>query len=329
MFASPPLPRARGPLSAATLAFLAGRSSRLPDGIDVPGSVLADEDVQLALYCTYELHYRGFDVRVDHEWDPKLLAFRQLLEARFEAELRDLVPSRWTSDDTSPEAELHAVIDAGTGPSVSSFVEQCGQLWHFREFAVHRSLYQLKEADPHSWAIPRLGGDPKAAIVEIQSDEYGGGRAERMHATLFGNTMRALGLDDRYGALVNRVPAVVLAVSNTMSLFGLHRRLLGAIVGHLAALEMTSSLPNRLYGNGLRRLGFGPDATLFFDEHVQADAVHEQIAGRDLAGELARQQPDLYDDILFGAAACLAVEDLAGDHILKCWAAGRSSLRAA
>ena len=40
-----------------------------------------------------------------------------------------------------------------------------------------------------------------------------------------------------------------------MSLFGLHRRLRGALVGHLAAFEMTSSIPNRRYGDGLRRLG--------------------------------------------------------------------------
>ena len=63
-----------------------------------------------------------------------------------------------------------------------------------------------------------------------------------------------------------------------MTLFGLHRRLRGAIAGHLAAFEMTSSLPNRTYGDGFRRLGFGGDVTGYFDEHVEADAVHEQIA---------------------------------------------------
>ena len=50
---------------------------------------------------------------------------------------------------------------------------------------MHRSAYQLKEADPHSWALPRLSGPPKAALVEVQADEYGGGRPERIHAELF------------------------------------------------------------------------------------------------------------------------------------------------
>ncbi len=58
---------------------------------------------------------------------------------------------------------------------------------------MHRSAYQLKEADPHSWAIPRLSGPPKAALVEIQADEYGGGRPDRMHAELFADAMEALG----------------------------------------------------------------------------------------------------------------------------------------
>ena len=89
---------------------------------------------------------------------------------------------------------------------------------------------------------------------------------------------------------------------------------------------MTSSLPNRLYGNGLRRLGYGTDATLFFDEHVEADAVHEQIAGRDLAGGLARAQPERASDILFGAAAGLMLDDLAADHLRSCWDNGTTSL---
>ncbi|WP_433221807.1 iron-containing redox enzyme family protein [Dactylosporangium sp. CS-047395] len=55
---------------------------------------------------------------------------------------------------------------------------------------------------------------------------------------------------------------------------------------------MTSSLPNRRYGNGLRRLGGNADATRFYDQHVAADAVHEQIAAHDLCGSFAADHPD-------------------------------------
>ena len=98
-------------------------------------------------------------------------------------------------------------------------------------------------------------------MVEIQADEYGDGRAEQdIHAELFARAMEAVGLDATYGAYLDRMPGVTLATVNLMSLFGLHRRLRGAIVGHLALFEMTSSVPNRRYGAGLRRLGYGEDA---------------------------------------------------------------------
>jgi hypothetical protein len=166
-------------------------------------------------------------------------------------------------------------------------------------------------------------------MVEIQADEYGGGRPERMHSTLFARTMRGLGLDDRYGTYVNAVPALSLAAVNLMSLCGLNRRLRGAIAGHLAIYEMTSSQPNRFYGNGFRRHGFGPDVTHYFDEHVEADAVHEQIAGRDLAGGLVEAEPGLLADVIFGATAAMAIDARMSAHLVGSWENGRSSLRTA
>ena len=90
---------------------------------------------------------------------------------------------------------------------------------------------------------------------------------------------------------------------------------------------MTSSVPNRRYANGLRRLGLGGDATDFYDEHVVADAVHENVAAVDLAGGLARQAPELAADILWGAAALIELEGRFARHLLDSWEAGRSSLR--
>jgi hypothetical protein len=139
--------------------------------------------------------------------------------------------------------------------------------------------------------------------------------------------MGALGLDPAYGAYLPRIPGITLATVNLMSLCGLHRRLRGAIAGHLAAFEMTSSLPNRRYANGLRRLGFGSQAaTDFFDEHVEADAVHEQVAAWDLAGGLAAAEPELAPDVLWGAAALLELEARWGRHLLGAWERGESSL---
>jgi hypothetical protein len=161
----------------------------------------------------------------------------------------------------------------------------------------------------------------------VQFDEYGGGRPERQHARLFANSMEVLGLDGSYGAYLDAIPGYTLAAVNLMSLFGLHRRLRGAIVGHLAVLEMDSTQPNRRYANGLRRLGFGAEAVDFFDEHVEADAVHEALAAHDLAGTLASDDPTVAADILFGASAMLLLDQLAARRIMDSFEAGESTLR--
>ncbi len=332
------VPAPRGPVSAALVQALAGTPGPVPDvrsaaetAVAASPDVLADEDVQLALLCMYELHYRGLDgVDEAWEWAPDLLGARAVLEEAFEGAVRDLVPVPDTPARSAEEiAEaLFELTSDDSGPSVSGFVAKRATDEQLREFVIHRSIYHLKEADPHSWALPRLSGRAKSALIEVQADEYGGGRPGWIHSELFAGTMRALGLDDTYGAYVDVVPAPTLANVNLMSLFGLHRRLRGAIAGHLAAFEMTSSIPCRKYGNGFRRLGYGEDVTHYFDEHVEADAVHEQIAGRDLAGGLAEAEPVVRDDVLWGAAAYLAVDGLAGAQMLDAWEAGRSALRA-
>ena len=202
-----------------------------------------------------------------------------------------------------------------------------GTLEQWREYLTLRSVYHLKEGDPHTFAIPRLSGRAKAAMVEIQADEYGGGTPQRMHSELFAGLMRDLDLDAGYGALWDDAPAAAFASVNTMSLFGLHRRWRGAALGHLAAVEMTSSEPSRRYSAGLRRLGFDERVTVFYDEHVEADAVHEQIASVDMCGSLVAEEPDLLPDVLFGAACSLAMDGVAARHLLGAWESGRSALR--
>ena len=156
---------------------------------------------------------------------------------------------------------------------------------------------------------PRLSGPPKAALVEIQADEYGGGRPSACTRACSPTRWTRSAWTRRYGAYLDRLPALTLATVNLMSLFGLHRRLRGAIVGHLALFEMTSSIPNRRYAAGLRRLGSRTRRRRSSSTSTStADAVHEAIAAVDLAGGLARCEPDLAADILCGASALVAVE---------------------
>ncbi|MFL5823930.1 MAG: iron-containing redox enzyme family protein [Solirubrobacteraceae bacterium] len=325
----PPLPTPRGPLTD----HLIGRLTRDPHELapidpEVTEDPLSDDDLHLALYLLYELHYRGLPGVDDRwEWEPSVLALRRQLEGLFERALLDAVPlERVRVAPEDMDLALRAIAEEDS-PPLSRYIKSQATLDEVREFVVHRSAYQLKEADPHSWAIPRLSGAPKAALVEIQTDEYGRGRPDWMHAELFARAMRALSLDDTYGAYLALIPGLTLATVNLMSLFGLHRRWRGAIVGHLALFEMTSSIPNRRYADGLRRLGLSGDATLFFDEHVAADAVHENIAAVDLAGGLARQEAATAPTILWGARTLALLDARWAGHLLGCWERDETSLR--
>jgi hypothetical protein len=345
-------PRERGARSAAVLQMLGADPTHpvepalmatITQG-GTPVDPLRDGDVQLALMVLYELHYRGVEgISDEWEWHPDVLRVRGELERIFEPALREAAATVLTQHNDSRAqrpstraasevaaavvAQLLAMTEPSHKPGLAAHLARRASLEQYRELLIHRSVYHLKEADPHTFAIPRLSGAPKAALVEIQSDEYGNGRPEWVHATLFARSMSALGLDIRYGHYLDQVPSITLAGANMMSLFGLHRRLRGAAVGHLTAFEMTSTLPNRLYAQGLRRLGLDDDAAAYFDEHVEADAVHEQIALRDLAGGLIRQEPQLAEDVLFGAAAALALDEAAAGQLMQSWAAGHSALR--
>lgn len=333
------LPSTRGPLSTALLDFLqhndlasklTQQERELTDALSRTEDILFDEDLQLSLFVLYELHYSGFATISDRwEWHPGLLGLRSRIEDALEKRLRDGVGQLpQPAPSAQPVADaLFDLMSGSGGPSVSSFIARHATENQAREFLIHKSVYQLKEADPHTWSIPRLQGRPKSAMVEIQADEYGGGRPGLMHSQLFARTMEGLGLESTFGAYINAIPAITLASVNVMSLFGLHRRHRGAICGHLAAYEITSSIPNAKYARGFRRLGFTSPVPDYFDEHVEADAVHEQIAARDLAGGLIEQEPALTGDVFFGAATVLFLDTLMGNWQLEAWKSGTSSLR--
>jgi hypothetical protein len=323
------LPHPRGELSAVVASGIRDPQTAV-DGGPLPGSSdpLNDVDFQLALWMLYELHYRSFDDAADDaEWAPSLLSVRRKLEDVFDAAIEEVCADQVAAladvDPGDVPDQLFELVETFPGPSVAEYVQRRADREQVRELLMHRSVYQLKEADPHSFVIPRLTGAAKAGLVELQYDEYGDGDAERVHQDLFARALSAADLDPSYGAYVDVVPAEVLAVSNVMSLFGLHRARRGAAMGHLAALEASSSVPCRRYAAGIRRVGLGDDVALYFDEHVEADAVHEQLAVRGICAALLAQDPGLQRDIAVGAVACLTMDARAAVPLLEAWEVGR------
>jgi Iron-containing redox enzyme len=304
------LPPPRGPLTSSLLNYLLRDPARTrinPARLTWSGATTeatTDHDLQLALWLAYELHYRGL-AGVDDawEWHSGLVEVISEWEALMLDALSSITDGPWVSVEPGALApRLFELVAADGRPSLSETLMRDATVDQFREFLVHR------------------------AMVTIQADEYGSGGTGAMYAQLFRSLLADWGLATRYGHYVGCLPGVTLLTSNLMSMFGLNRRFRGALVGHLAMFEMTSSMTNARCARGHRRLGGSDGAARFFDEHVVADAAHGQIAAYDLAEGLAAAEPRLSDDILFGARCAAYADEQFAAWVLPRWAAGQSSL---
>ncbi|MBB6627783.1 iron-containing redox enzyme family protein [Nocardioides sp. KIGAM211] len=321
-------PAARGALSGAVLEVLTGAAA--PGSLGRP-TASDREDAALTLWVLHELHYRGFeDVDDALEWSPELLAVRADLERDLEAELRRRFAAAHAGDGLpgedaggSGDADLadgfFGFVADHDGPSLARFVQRDADADQVRELLRLRSIYHLKESDPTAWVLPRLPGSTQAALMELMFDEYGAGDPSRHHAGLFARGLAASGLEAAYGAYADEAPYEILEQNNAMTMFGLQRRLRGAALGHLAAFEVTSSGPSARLVQGLDRLGFPAEMSGYYREHVEADAVHEQLAVRTICGSLVADDPALLPDVFFGAYTCLDLEDRLADTLLARW----------
>lgn len=331
----PVLPDPRGPISMSVVDLL---TERVPHHrLTRVGASLADADpygidVQLALYLCYELHYRGFaDADADWEWNPCLLHLRARLEELFLTAVRNDVGAIEVGVNAAGELDrlcVEPVEGNGLEGRVPSYYLRDKGTWpQMREYFAHRSIYHLKEGDPHAWTIPRLTGQAKASFVAVEFDEFGAGKGALVHQHLFAELMAAAHLNTSYLGYLADVPAETLAVVNLMSMFGLHRRLRGASVGHFAATEVTSPPGSRRLAQALERLGAPTRCRDFYLEHVEADAVHEQVVRTGVVGDLVAREPHLDRDVVFGIRAFEVAEGRLAQHLIGCWRSGRCSLR--
>ena len=307
-------PKPRGSLSDAL--FEAMRTSPSSwDGV-LGTEPDRDDDAQIALWSLYEMHYRGFeDVGDDLEWQPELL----LVRGTWSEHSRPTSRALRGPGITSPFAEtFFDYVASHEGRSLASFVQRDAKPTRYGSCfgADHLPPEGVR---PERVARPAPGVGPQAALMELQYDEYGAGDPNRLHAHLFARGLEACGLGSGYGAYIDEVPGEVLEQNNAMSLFGLHRRLRGAALGHLAAFEATSSLPSRRMSQGLDRLGFPQEIIDYYDEQSKPTPCMNSSPCACVRHCWTPSRRD--NDVFFGAFTCLDLEDRFAGAMLEAWAA--------
>ena len=288
---------------------------------------LAGEEVPLALYCLYELHYRGFaGVSDDWEWDATCLELRRRLERaslrelRYEVFLSYGIEKMHAADVlmelstlTNDTARLRSALmttdatDAQTQeltllrsflPTDSSAVPT-GSVAHQRNQATAGERHTTSRPLIHpSWA------PAGAELFGAVSEEHllGSGKVENLEL----------------------VPSATLSNLNVARMFILHRRWRAALAGHvtqqiLHAEAHTGDLASYESEGGVT------DRHRWAKVHVDAVA-HVAVLDQLIGGVLA-DEPALSDDVVFGARAYAYLETTFVTRVLSAWVNGRSSLR--
>lgn len=314
------LPQPVGPLSNRIITAL--RSGDSPSHITSLRDIdPLGHDLQLALYVLNELHYGGWTGVSDlMEWDLSVTALRLSLNAEFERHLRLACPN--VSAD--PLEEAHRLL-ALAGPSVSQHLRDRGTIEQVRESMILRTPYQSKEADPHTFALPRFTGPTKRAFTEIQSGEFGVGH-RRSHAELFADALEGLGLDPTPNAYIDSCNGVSLATSNLVTLGAMQRRLRGIVLGQLSLFEMDSVVPNQAMVDCCDRLDLDPAVRPFFHIHVMADTEHQQMVAKSFLTDYPKIEPAQVDNVLLGMRAQSLIDHAIAATAVPFWERGRSAL---
>lgn len=139
-------------------------------------------------------------------------------------------------DDVHPQWEDHPALAQFHAALESRWEEGLRSLGETTQPAplTEEGLAELRRH--HAFWQPRR--EMRSVLRDIQGDAYGA-RSERTHSVLFTVTLRDLDVC----ASVDEMPAPTLALVNALSLFGLHQRLVGALVGFLSAVDTIGGDP--------------------------------------------------------------------------------------
>jgi hypothetical protein len=266
-----------------------------------------------------------------NEHDLTIAAVRLELETGFERSLG----ARALPEDppTEPEAfgpwlqDLALRRDIGLpSTGMGEFYRDRATLGQMKEIVAQRSLFFLKEPDPWAMVIPSLRGEAKAGLLDVLLDEYGWGRHDHMHSTVYETLMDRLGLDTGFDAYLERTAWQFLAVLNYQWMLARHRRLCRRMYGYIYLVEADSPDSMRDYLAAWDRLGIEDEGVRkFYDLHVTADEGHQQVALEEMIMPVVRAEPGAAVDIARGVLEGRVLHHGFSSHLAASFAAGRSS----
>jgi len=331
------------PELAAVLERDPDRRARLLEGARALAADAFERELPEALDAAHRALYHlaaqsawsPVDAPRDNEHDLTLIEVRLILERAFEAQLARLeLPEDPPADPErfGPWLEDLAVrrdLWPG-GPAMGAFYRDEATLDELREVVAQRSLFFLKEPDPWTMVIPSLHGEAKAGLIDLILDEYGWGRYEQMHSTVYGTLMERLGLETGYDHYLDQTAWPFLAGLNYQAMLARHRRLCRRMYGYVYLVESDSPGSMQNYIAAYRRNGIEDPAVLsFYELHIDADEGHADVALNEVVMPVVRAEPAAAVEIARGVLEGRWLHGLVSAHLHAAFSAGRSSLRQA
>lgn len=299
------------------------------------GDDAALDEAHRALYVLHaQSSWSPVDAPRDNQHDPTIAAVLLELERGFERSLaRFDVPAdvpeepdafaAWLAD-LALQRDLPQLPPTG----MAGFIRDAITLDQMKEIVAQRSLFFLKEPDPWAMVIPTLQGEAKAGLLDLLLDEYGWGRYDHMHSTVYEDLMRRLDLDGSYDAYLPRASWQFLASMNLQNMYARHSRLCRRMYGYIYLVEADSPESMKNYIAAYNRLGIDDaDFLKFYDLHITADEGHQDVALNEVIMPVVRAQPQARGEIARGVVEGRAVHRLFSAHLHSCFEAGVSSMR--
>ncbi|MDO9353759.1 MAG: iron-containing redox enzyme family protein [Solirubrobacteraceae bacterium] len=287
------------------------------------------------LYAIYAQHaWSPVGAMRDNQHDPTIAAVLAELVRGFEGWLAGFALPEAPPEE--PEAftawltdlALHRPMPELPSTGMGDFIRDEITLDQLKEIVAQRSLFFLKEPDPWAMVIPSLHGEAKAGLLDLLLDEYGWGRYDQMHSTIYEDLMGALELETGYDAYAPRTSWQFLAGMNLQNMYARHRRLCRRMYGYIYLVEADSPRAMKNYLGAWDRLGLGDDEriTRFYELHVTADEGHQEVALDEIILPVVKAEPQARTDIARGVWEGRVTDELFANHRKDAFGAGRSSL---